>query len=306
MTANLLVRAMKTLLTLFRKEQSELETEINKATSLKQVVKLVENRLNAFERSYIGGLSVVQVRLVKFFLDTLRQSLASFTDTNETASELSGQISNQGKRSPNSFILKLLQILACIGIFVSLFSLTREASGAWMSILLMSLLVGLEVALQFDKDRQENRLDSTQLLEAPQSLVHVDSKFLLDNLAEALSTIDREVAQAEKVQTLGASGIEEMPEILDFLQKLWGASFFENPQMTIELTKLIPQILLEQGIQVQNYRLNDEQSSREYFDFEPSIDRSTKDYVTLTPALLKGERVLRRGRVIEPADRVKD
>ncbi len=298
---------MKTLLTLFRKEQSELETEINKATSLKQVVKLVENRLNAFERSYIGGLSVVQVRLVKFFLDTLRQSLANFTVTNETASDLSGQISNQGKRFPNNFILKLLQILACIGIFVSLFSLTREASGAWMSILLMSLLVGLEVALQFDKDRQENRPDSTQLLEAPQSLVHVDSKFLLDNLAEALSIIDREVGQAEKVQkTLGASGIEEIPEMLDFLQKLWGASFFENPQMTIELTKLIPQILLEQGIQVQNYRLNDEQSSREYFDFEPSIDRSTKDYVTLTPALLKGERVLRRGRVIEPADRVKD
>ena len=291
---------MKTLLTLFRKEQSELETEINKATSLKQVAKLVENRLDGLERSYIGGLSVVQVRLVKFFLDTLRQSLA-ITATNEMT--LDGH-SNQSKRSPN-FILKLLQILTGIGIFVSLFSLTSEASGAWMPILLMSLLVGLEVALQVD-NRQENPSGSTQPLEAPQSIVQVDSKFLLDNLAEALNTIDREVAQAETVQkTLGASGIEEMPEILDFLQKLWGASFFGNSQMTLELTKLIPQILLEQGIQVQNYRLNDEHA-REYFDFEPSIDPSTKEYVTLTPALLKGERVLRRGRVIEPATRARD
>jgi hypothetical protein len=48
------------------------------------------------------------------------------------------------------------------------------------------------------------------------------------------------------------------------------------------------------------YRPNEQPSYREYFDFEPSIDPSTKDYVTITPALLKGERLLRRGRVIEP------
>jgi hypothetical protein len=71
--------------------------------------------------------------------------------------------------------------------------------------------------------------------------------------------------------------------------------------MAIELTKLLPQILMEQGIQVQIYRPDAEPSYREYFDFEPSIDRSAKDYLTITPALLKGDRLIRRGRVIEPA-----
>ena len=291
---------MKTLLTLFGKERSELETEIDKATTLKQVIKLVQNRLDGIERNYIGELSVGQVRLVKFSLDTLRQSLATFTAANEpTVSFPSGQITNQAPRfSPNSLILKLLQVLISISILVSLFSLTQDAPGAWMAILLMSVLIGLE-ALQFDKDNQENRPGSPELTEAPQPLVQIDSKSFLDNLADALSNIDHAVAQAEIQKPLGINGIEEMPEILDFLQKLWSASFFENPQMTLELSKLIPQILTEQGIRVENYLPNNEHS-REYFDFEPSIDRSAKDYVTLTPALLKGDRVIRRGRVIEP------
>ncbi len=124
---------------------------------------------------------------------------------------------------------------------------------------------------------------------------------LLDNIADALNTIDRAVAQAEAVKTLDSnSEIEEMPELLNFLQTLIGVSSLENPDMTLELTKLLPQILMEQGIRVQSYRANDERSSRKYFDFEPPID-DTKNYVTLAPALLKGEQVLRRGRVIEPA-----
>ena len=58
---------------------------------------------------------------------------------------------------------------------------------------------------------------------------------------------------------------------------------------------------MEQGIRPQIYQPDEQQSYREYFDFEPSIDPAANDYVTITPALLKGDRLLRRGRVIEPA-----
>jgi hypothetical protein len=294
---------MKTLLTLFSKERSELETDIDKATSLNQVVQLVQTRLDGLEKNYIGELSVTQVRLVKFFLDTLRQSLTTLTAANETMvlSPNAEQIINQAKRvPPNRLILKILQGLLSLGILGTLFSLTQETPGAWTTILLMSVLVGLEVVLQFDKNKGEDSAE-TQSIAAPQLSVQVNSQFLLDNLADVLSTIDRAVAQNSEAKTaLGSSGIEEMPEMLDFLQKLWGASFLGNPQMALEISKLVPQILMEQGIRVQNFRPNDEQSLREYFDFEPSIDPSTQDYFTLTPALLKSDRLLRRGRVIEP------
>ena len=80
-----------------------------------------------------------------------------------------------------------------------------------------------------------------------------------------------------------------------------GASFLNKPQMAGELVKLLPQILMSQGIRAQIYQPQEPDNYREYFDFEPSIDSSTKDYVTITPALLKGDRLLTRGRVIEPA-----
>lgn len=301
--AEVLVRAMKTLLTLFSKERSELQTEIDKATSVEQVVKLVQNRVDDLKTMYIGDLSVAQARLALFFLDTLRQSVATLTAANETKVSYPDpqQIISQATRfSPNSLILKLLQVLICVGILASLFSLTGDAPLAWMAILLMSLLIGLE-AIQLDKDNHKTSPGSLQHIEAP--IVGVNSNVLLDNLADALNTIDRAVAQAEEVKKpLGStSGIEETPELLNFIQMLIGASSLENPDMTLELTKLLPQILIEQGIRVQSYRPNDEHSERGYFDFEPPIDQSAKDYVTLTPALLKGEHVLRRGRVIEPA-----
>lgn len=293
---------MTSLLTLFNKERNQLETEIDRATSLKQVVQLVQNRLDHLERNYIGELSVSQVRLVTFFLDTLRQSLATLTATNETALAYPDpqQIVNQAKKIPaNRLILKILQGLLGITILGSLVSLSQRNPSALMDVLLMAVLIGLEVVLLLDKGNNQN--NTAPPVELPQLSLQVDSKFLLDNLADSLSTIDRAVAQvAEAKKTLAVSGIDEMPEMLDFLQKLWGASFLGNPQMALEISKLVPQILMEQGIKVENYRPNNEKISRDYFDFEPSIDRTSKDYITITPALLKGDRVLRKGRVIEP------
>ncbi|NEQ24235.1 MAG: hypothetical protein F6K28_34970 [Microcoleus sp. SIO2G3] len=296
---------MKTLLTLFSKERSKLETEIEKANNPEQVVKLVQNRLDDLERNYIGELSITQVRLASFFLDTLRQSIGTLTAANETriSQPKPQQISNPARRLPsNSLILKILQGLISLSIVGSLFSLTQDTPGAWMAILLMIVLVGLEVVFQLDKANQENRATSTQPVQVPQPIVQIDSKILLDNLGDALNTIDLAVASTEQVKKpLDASGIEELPELLNLVQRLLGASFLGKSQMALELTKLLPQILMEQGIRAQIYRPDDEHSGHQYFDFEPNIDRSAKDYVTITPALVKGDRLLRRGRVIEPA-----
>lgn len=292
---------MQTLLTLFSKGRSELQTELNQATSLKQVVKLIQNRIDRLEKTYTGELSVTQVRLVNFFLEALRQSLSTLAAANETGSDLEPEqlVTSTTRFYPNNLILKLLQAIVCIGILASLFSLTRTEPGVWMPILLMSVLVGLEVVLQLSKNNQSS---STQPVETFQQPVRVDSNVLLDNLAEALNTIDLAVSQVDEVNTpLTSSALEDLTEILDLLQRLIGASLINNPLMALELTKLIPQILLKQGIQAQSYQPNDEQLS-ENFDFEPSIDPSAKDYVTLTPALLKGERLLCRGRVIQPIE----
>ncbi|HAG82023.1 MAG TPA: hypothetical protein DCL61_12860 [Cyanobacteria bacterium UBA12227] len=296
---------MKTLLTLFSKERGELQAEIEQAANPEQVVKLVQTRLDTLQRNYSGELSVAQVRLASFFLDILRQSINTLTATNETRvlDPKPQQISNSVTKFPaNNIILKVLQGLIGVSILGSLFSLTQETPGAWMGILLMLVLGGLEVVLQLDKEKLENHLDVTQPVAVSQAIVQIDSKILLDHLADALNTIDLAVSGAEQVKKpLDSSRLEELPELLNVIQRLMGASFLEKPQMALELTKLLPQILIDQGIRVQIYQPDDKNSGREYFDFEPNIDHSATDYVTITPALLKGDRLLRRGRVIEPA-----
>jgi len=292
---------MKTLLTLFSKERGELQTAIDKTTSPEQVVRLVQSRLDNLERSYIGELSVAQVRLASFFLDTVRQSIATLAGVNEVKAsilESEGSSKQVGRFSSKSIALKVLQGVICLGILESLFSLAPTAPRAWMDILLISVLIGLEVIFQLDKNTDKN-LDSDAV---QPRIVQVDSQVLLDKLAEALNTIDLAVTRKEESQKLPeASGIEELPELLNLLQRLVGASVLEKPQMALELTKLLPQVLREQGIHFQTYQPDDVPSNRQYFDFEPNINPKAKDYITITPALLKGDRLLRRGRVIEPA-----
>ncbi len=296
---------MNTLLTLFNKERHLLEIEIDKATNLDRVVKLVHERIDAIERAYIGELNVSQVRLASFFLETLRQSIAAIAAANairEVAPQTKPVASEGTKKFSSRSMTRLMQALVCTGMVGELFSLTGRAPGAWMAILLTAVLVGLEVSQQANKPDGEKSANSAQLPEAPQPAVRVDSKVLLDNLADALNTIDQAVARAKEAnKTLDSSGMEEVPELLNLVQRLIGASFLDRPQMALELANMLPQVLIEQGIRAQIYRPGDARSHREYFDFEPSIDRSSKEYVTIAPALLKGDRLLLRGRVIEPA-----
>jgi hypothetical protein len=295
---------MKTLFILFSEERHQLQIDIDKATSSEEVLKLVHNRLDNLEKVYMNQLNVAQVRLASFFMETLRQSLAVLTAANLVSLPIASQkpILQAGKEifSPK-LILKLLQALICLGILSSLFSLMPTDPGVWTAILLTAVLVGLEL-LQLDKNNPEDRTTTSQPSEIPQTVLRIDSKVLLDNLADALNIIDLAVARVKETnQTEDDRTLEELPELLNFLQRLMGASLLDRPQMTSELAKLLPQILIEQGIRAQIYQPQNPLSDRDYFDFEPSIDPANKDYVTLTPALLKGDRLLRRGRAIEPA-----
>ncbi|WP_013325373.1 hypothetical protein [Gloeothece verrucosa] len=295
---------MKTLLALFNEQRSQLQNEIDKASSVERVITSLQNRLDNLERNYTGQLTITQVRLASFFIDSLRQSIATLAATKLSQSSLDesqGRINLNPKLSSNQLILKVLQVLICIGILGSLLSLNRIPPGAWMAILLTFVLVGLEIVFQLDKNHSSSNSGSDQVLELPQPILQVNSQILLDHLADALATIDQAVSSVEGNKRDDELGLEELPELLNFLQRLMGASFLEHRQMALELAKLLPQILRQQGIYAQIYRPNDPQSDRSNFDFEPSIDQESKDYVTLSPALLKGERLLRRGRVIEPA-----
>ncbi|WP_414752849.1 hypothetical protein [Anabaena sp. CCY 9910] len=292
---------MKTITSLFSEESNQLQTEINNLSNIEDVVKLVQNELDNLERIYISELNITQVRLAAFFLDVLRQSIPTLAAVEIAQIEAAEhqQITNLAfTSSPNRLILKVLKVLLYAGILCWLFYLTNTTPGAWMGILLASVLLGLEVVLQLDK----NGSSLPEVRELTKPILKVDSTILLAQLSDALNTIDLVVARfADSDKAKDERNMEELPELLNFLQRLMGASSLNKPQMVMELTKLLPQVLMSQGIRAQIYQAKEPDSDRTYFDFEPSIDPDNQDYVTITPALLRGDRLLRRGRVIEPA-----
>ncbi len=190
---------MKTLLTLFGQERLSLETEIEKTNNVEQAVKLVQNRLDRIEKVYLGDLNISQVRLASLFLETLRQSLATLTATHSTqimTVDAEKNVTSETKLPSSNIILKLLQGVICLGILGSLFSLTDRTPGAWMGILLTAVLIGLEVALQLEKKTIPHNIETPQLQALPPAIVQVDSQVLLDNLSDALRTIDEAVGRA--------------------------------------------------------------------------------------------------------------
>ena len=188
---------MKTINSLFIQERNQLQIDIDNASSTEQVVKLVQNRLDHLERNYISELNIVQVRLASFFLDMLRQSIATLAAASFvqiTPSEQQQIINPATEFSPKRLIMKVLKGGIYLGILSSLFSLTKTTPSAWMAILLTSLLLGLEVVLQLEKSNST----SIEPLEIPQPVLRVDSKVFLDHLADALNTIDLAVARVEE------------------------------------------------------------------------------------------------------------
>ncbi|BAY66739.1 hypothetical protein NIES22_68830 (plasmid) [Calothrix brevissima NIES-22] len=252
---------MKKISIFFSEERNQLQKDIESTTSIEQIVKLIQNRLDNLEIIYISELNLTQVRLASLFLDTLRQSIGTLTAANlaQIPSTQQKQITNSATNlNPNRVILKLLKILLYIGILAWLFYLTQTTSSAWMAILLVAVLLGLEVVLQLDKNNQDDNPTSQALLNLPQAVLQVNSQVLLDNLADALHTIDLAIARFDAgSKPEDDLGIEELPELLGFLQKLMGASFLDKPQMAIALAQLLPQILMEQGIRAQIYRVNE-------------------------------------------------
>ena len=127
---------------------------------------------------------------------------------------------------------------------------------------------------------------------------------ILDFLHNKFENIDKEVAkESNQVKPKPPTPkLEDHPDILNFLQNFMGEVSDEQANLTLLTNKLsqqIPDILHQNGINVEFYQPGREDTSK--FDFVKNIDPKVREYVTLTPAFIKDNQVIRRGRVVKPA-----
>ena len=127
---------------------------------------------------------------------------------------------------------------------------------------------------------------------------------ILDFLHDKFEDIDNQVVKEsiEKPKP-PTPKLEDHQEILNFIQSFIGEVSDEEANLqslTGKWNQQLTDILIQNDIEVVFFQPDIEDKSK--FDFVRNIDPEVKEYVTLTPALIKDEIVIRRGRVLRPAN----
>ncbi len=121
----------------------------------------------------------------------------------------------------------------------------------------------------------------------------------LNALADAVLTTDKLLAEIHAVShvSTGNGGLEDYPAVLTLMQDLLEARNEADGQYALRKAKTVPALLDLYQIEVQEFNGD----NAKFFEFFPSLNPMDEEVKTLTPALLKYDRLLSRGRVTEPS-----
>lgn len=162
----------------------------------------------------------------------------------------------------------------------------------------------LAVIFVYQRNRKR-RKDKPITNLAPTHKTHLEGvEAIASYLRNKFEFIDSEVAEeANRIeQKPPTPKLEDHLNLLEVLQNLMGEARDEQaqlPKLTKKRIEELSKLLKRDGIEVEFYQPHMKDSSK--FDLVPSSDSALKEYITLKPALVKGNKVLLRGRVVKPA-----
>lgn len=177
---------------------------------------------------------------------------------------------------------------------------------------LVGAIIGLITGSVFIKVFKQREISSNTEINSEvepiqsQFKISIDIDKLLTYLYHNFQSIDQTIyAYGSKSETSPKNGLENNLELLEYLQELMADALDEEIKLPITVRRRIEQaitILRRYGIEAHVYQRSlSPDKAWEMFYFEPSLDPSIKDYVTLKHAFVKDEQVLLPGSVIEPA-----
>ena len=302
---------MKTLKDCYKQKLPDFQKRVESATTISELSEIVQDRLTQLgdiDGEYIGSLTQSQARIALSMLEAFRLSF-SMLAKNQTQVNVSPEVTPEPHESIDDEQNKLFD-----GVWGGLAggALGGTIAGGIFGGSLGAVL-GAFVSTVFMKSRQlnnpspENQPHEFQAkpVETEQAVTHVDKEELLVYLEQTLDVIDQTVAEYGRLSepVIQEPKLEDHPEVLEFLQNFIGETEKFETQLP-EIFRLRQQelssILRKYGISHQAYQDKASDEVYELFDFEPSIDTNLQNHVMVKPAFLKGDRILLRGRVIEP------
>jgi outer membrane lipoprotein SlyB len=332
---------MKTLISHYPKIKDKLNSRLNNVNTTEDIVRIVQeeiDKLTDISSDYIQSLTPAQARLAKVMLQTLSQytnillmvkpqlELTGVAETpenqlalNQLASDILSRLTitsqtqqklqnlTSGDYYKRTILQQIRQSREVVSsIFAGGLAGTLEGGFTWG---LVGATIGAATGAVIGKIIQNKKTDDntdttqTQLKALENNLkINIDNNKLLDNIYQALQSIDLTVAAyVNKEETAAKEGLENNLDLLEYLQELMADALDEKNQLPISTRRRMQQattILRNHGIEARVYQPTENESLMFYF--EPSIDPENTEYITLKHALIKDNKVLLPGYVIEP------
>ncbi|MBF2064039.1 MAG: hypothetical protein IGS39_06385 [Calothrix sp. C42_A2020_038] len=310
---------MTTLINYYQQIKDKLTSQLQQTMAPEVAVKIIQTEINALtdiNSEYMQSLTPPQARLARRML----QSLSQYTSVlllvkpqidngvyQPTFTELTTKLVSPIKNAvlaPNYKQVLIQKVQQSREFISSLLAggLAGVLEGGWYWGLIGAAIGGITggtiaQVIKPKKDKENLALEASQ----PEiANVNIDIDKLLNYLYQALQSIDITVTAYRNEDKIPRDGIEKNLDLLEYLQDLMADGLDDNIQLPVTVRRRIEQaasILRHHGIEARTYQPNADQSM---FYFEPSLDADVNDYITLKHALIKDNRVLIPGYVIEP------
>ena len=303
----------------FEQRKHELRKRIDANPSRDNALKLVKEYFADLHRDFTKTSNIHKSRQLNALLDVISFSLGAVDAVDETVKVAPVEYQYpQLEQSPEWMLAfgKLLQGSVILSLILLLF----QVSPLWIALLLFLILFAGEKYLQALKNstapafllrgllflfRKKTKTSPSlassgipeKILPQVDVQLRVESQALLNYLIDSLSVIEKILNEHDEGQEV--SLFEKEPQILEFFQEMFEAQYFNDGQWALKKVSGLAALLRKNGIDVKTF---DPQcpNDTKHFDFEPSVDSSITDYLTIRPAFVKGEQTLLRGQVAEP------
>ena len=303
---------MKSLIDNYKKIESRLHQEAEIATTPKEIIQIIQNEIEGIahhDSEYILGLTDSQRTLAWEQLTALSDSfnLLNAIEISQLYKEQSsptyqqkGYDKDNRNQDMNNIVLG-----AASGFVAGTFTGVPIVGTA------VGTVVGTGVGLVsnfISKNQDTQKIDSNANQENRILSLQINPEPLLSHLYRGFENIDKMVIRCleERRKQPDKPDLDKLTDVLGLLQDLMGEELDEQnqiPTLVGKQLKRIPAVLRHYGIETRVYEAKGELSDRDWarFEFEPSLEPDSQEYVTMKPAFIKGDEVILQGQVIEPA-----
>jgi hypothetical protein len=131
----------------------------------------------------------------------------------------------------------------------------------------------------------------------------LDPRQCSECLFEAFRIIDDVIALTENPVRPKVVELEQQhPEIVDLFHEMLSATALSDRDALESLSRnRVPLVLRQAGLAVMSFAPVEDVLATQFFDLEPMLDAACNEPVEMYPAVLRGDNVVRRGRVAVPS-----